>query len=161
MKKTMLILVIGLTVMSTVLTSCAIGPIQALTARRESHRILPMKADVALDSAEVQLNNSPDTGAVRAKAVAEFSLDQNAPNPFNSSTTITYTIPKTSEVRAAVYDMLGRKVKSFGATVHAPGTYSLQWDGSDGVDREVATGVYVFVISADKKSLSKKVVLLK
>ena len=66
-----------------------------------------------------------------------FNLSQNYPNPFNPVTTIEYTIPQSRFVSLKVYDILGREVKTLVRQQKLPGTYKVQFNGS-----ELASGIY-------------------
>ena len=62
----------------------------------------------------------------------------NFPNPFNSSTQITYTIPAGSKVSFEIFDVLGRKVKTFDEGYLEANTYGVRFDAHD-----LASGVYI------------------
>jgi hypothetical protein len=70
------------------------------------------------------------------------ALLQNYPNPFNQSTTITIQLPVQSEVSLAVYDMLGRKIRTLITGFMSPGLFTVRWDGRDANHKELATGIY-------------------
>lgn len=85
-----------------------------------------------------------------------FSLSQNYPNPFNPTTTIKYDIPNTSDVSLVVYDLLGRKVKELVNAKQQAGRYEIQFNASN-----LASGVYIYQLIAEKFISSKKLILLK
>ncbi|MGC8898535.1 MAG: T9SS type A sorting domain-containing protein, partial [Bacteroidota bacterium] len=60
-----------------------------------------------------------------------FALEQNYPNPFNPSTTISFDVPKQSHLRLAIYDVLGRQVKTLVDEEKNPGRYSVTFDASN------------------------------
>ncbi len=76
--------------------------------------------------------------------IPTFELHQNYPNPFSEQTTIRYTLPTETPVTIAIYDILGRRVKTFTQQQLPRGTYQLQWDGTDEAGRKVAYGVYFY-----------------
>lgn len=86
----------------------------------------------------------------------EFSLTQNFPNPFNPVTTIRYNILKEGFVKLAVYDILGRELKSIISGNQKPGTYTVQFDGSD-----LSSGVYFYKLMADGFTETKKMMITK
>jgi photosystem II stability/assembly factor-like uncharacterized protein len=88
----------------------------------------------------------------------EFRLEQNYPNPFNSTTKIGFRVSGlgSSDVRLSVYDMLGREVAVLVNEKKAPGNYEVQFDGSG-----LASGVYVYRLSAGNYVESKRMLLLK
>jgi len=90
-----------------------------------------------------------------------WRLSQNHPNPFNPSTTVEYTIPRTSRVIIAVYNIVGQKVKTLLDAERVPGTYSITWDGTDERAHTVASGVYLYRISAGDYIETKQMVLIK
>lgn len=69
-------------------------------------------------------------------------LEQNYPNPFNPSTTIAYDIAVGGEVRLQVFDLLGREIRTLVAGTQEQGRYTVQWNGTDGAGKPVATGLY-------------------
>ncbi len=70
-------------------------------------------------------------------------LYANTPNPFPSSTTLHFDLYRTEDVRVAVYDLGGRRVRTLMDRAAAPsGRYTLGWDGRDDGGRDVAGGVY-------------------
>lgn len=87
---------------------------------------------------------------------AEYRLAQNYPNPFNPVTTIEYSLPKTSKVKAEVFNVLGQIVKVLVDGEQEPGNYKVRWDGKD-----AASGVYFYRIDADNFSATKRMVLMK
>ena len=86
----------------------------------------------------------------------EYTLYQNYPNPFNPLTTIKYDLPSASNISLIIYDILGRKVKELVNTKQQAGRYEIQFNASN-----LASGVYVYQLIADKYISSKKMILLK
>lgn len=84
------------------------------------------------------------------------SLEQNYPNPFNPTTTIKYSIQTTSDVKIKVYDIIGNEVAILVNEVKEPGNYSVEFNAAS-----LASGVYIYTITADNFFDSKKLILLK
>jgi hypothetical protein len=86
----------------------------------------------------------------------EFRLDQNYPNPFNPITTIQFTVPKHTNVKLQLYDLLGRKVGTLVDEELEPGEYKYIFNASG-----FASGVYFYHMEADRFIQVKKLILLK
>jgi len=71
---------------------------------------------------------------------AEFHLSNAYPNPFNPSTTITYSLPFSSHVLIVIYDLLGREVATLVNDVRMAGSEIITWDGIDKTGQSVASG---------------------
>ena len=90
-----------------------------------------------------------------------FTLHQNFPNPFNPITTLSYDLPKDSDVRLAIFDMLGNEVATLVNTTQEAGFKSVQWDATDSMGIHVSAGVYLYQIQAGEHVQTRKMVLLK
>ncbi|MEA3500806.1 MAG: T9SS type A sorting domain-containing protein, partial [Candidatus Marinimicrobia bacterium] len=93
--------------------------------------------------------------------ISDFKLNQNYPNPFNPTTTIQYQLPKVSDVKITIYNILGEKIHEWNIDKQNAGTYSVVWDGLDKNDRIVSSGTYIYKITAGEFTDSKKLVFLK
>jgi len=91
-----------------------------------------------------------------ASAPNRYSLEQNFPNPFNPSTTISYQLAGNSHVTLRVYDILGREVATLVDENKSAGAYQAKFDGSG-----CASGVYFYRLEAGLFSSVKKFVLMK
>ena len=91
----------------------------------------------------------------------DYGLQQNAPNPFNPETTISYQMPESGRVLLAVYSSLGQEVRTLVDDVQDVGEYTVRWDGRDAVGRQVASGVYFYRMRAGDFSETKRMMLLK
>ena len=100
-------------------------------------------------------------GAAGTTIPKAYSLDQNAPNPFNPNTTIRYGLPKTSFVDLVIYDMLGREVRRLVQEALPAGYHTVVWDGRNSHGLEVASGVYFYQIRSDDFREMKKMTLIK
>ncbi len=85
-----------------------------------------------------------------------FFLNQNFPNPFNPTTTITYGLPGEDHVTAKVYDMLGREVAILFDAQQAAGTHQLSFDAS-----RLPSGIYIYTVRAGGIEISKHMTLIK
>lgn len=85
-----------------------------------------------------------------------FNLYNNYPNPFNPSTKIIFDVAKTRNVKIAVYDLLGRNVKTIVNEVLQPGKYEYRFDASS-----LASGIYYYRMETDVYSDTKKMMLIK
>jgi len=61
----------------------------------------------------------------------------------------------------SVYNVLGQKVKTLVDEVQPPGTYSVQWDGSNSSGYTVASGVYFYRLERGSEQTTLKMVFLK
>jgi hypothetical protein len=85
----------------------------------------------------------------------EYALRQAYPNPFNPSTTIKYELPKSSEVRLIVFDMLGREVSVLVNERRDAGVHEVKFDG-----RGLSSGVYFYRLQAGDFVQTKKLLLM-
>ncbi len=92
----------------------------------------------------------------------KFSLSQNYPNPFNPSTTIKYSIPRSTEYYSVqqttlkIYDVLGREVATLVNERQKPGNYEVKFNATN-----LVSGVYLYQLKAGSFTESKKMLLLK
>jgi endo-1,4-beta-xylanase len=86
----------------------------------------------------------------------KFSLNENYPNPFNPTTNIEFSIPKSEFVTLKVYNILGEEVAALVSEKLAAGSYKYDWDASG-----LASGVYLYRIQAGKFVETKKMLLLR
>ena len=85
-----------------------------------------------------------------------FVLSQNFPNPFNPTTTISFSLPSTSMVSLTIFDILGRKIATIvDNEIMAAGNYSKQWNAL-----EFSSGIYFYRLQAGQFSEIKKLILL-
>jgi len=91
----------------------------------------------------------------------EFGLRQNYPNPFNPVTTIQYALPKASDVKIEIYNILGQRVRMLVNEHQDPGYKMVHWDGKDDRGVEVSSGIYLYRIQAGDFEKCKKMTLLK
>jgi hypothetical protein len=91
-----------------------------------------------------------------------FRLGQNFPNPFNAATRIPFALPRASTVTLEIYDILGRKVRTLlDRRPMTAGSHTVQWDGTSGDDKPVASGIYLLRIRTDDATGTRKMILLK
>jgi hypothetical protein len=90
-----------------------------------------------------------------------YLVGGNYPNPFNPSTTISYTVEQPSDIRLDVFDIRGRRVATLADRFHSQGIYHVQWDGVDSRGRVLASGVYFYRMKAENYSVTRKMILLK
>jgi len=87
-----------------------------------------------------------------------FTLQQNYPNPFAKSTTISYKLNKQSEVSIKIYDILGKEVRTFSAKTQGSGVHNVIWDGRDNFGEKIAFGVYIYQLQTKESIMAKKMV---
>jgi Secretion system C-terminal sorting domain len=85
-----------------------------------------------------------------------YILDQNFPNPFNPTTTITYTVPEESSVVLRVFDAFGREVRTLIDRAHPEGSYVVEFNA-----RDLPSGTYLYTLETDRVMLKRRMVLLK
>ena len=98
-----------------------------------------------------------------------FELSQNFPNPFNPTTTIRFAVPRTSRVTVAIYNLLGQRVRTLFSGQKPPGWHSITWDGTNDAGLGVASGIYIYRMTAvstensgkEEFSRIRKMILLK
>jgi len=84
------------------------------------------------------------------------ALEQNYPNPFNPKTVVSCRLSVASNVKLAVYDLLGREVEVLIDEYEAPGTYSATWDATG-----KASGIYFYRLRAGAFTDAKRMLLLR
>ena len=96
-----------------------------------------------------------------SKVPTSFSLSQNYPNPFNPSTTISFGLPTESLVTLRIYDMMGREVKTLVNDNRKAGTYEMKWNGDNNSGQNVASGMYLYKVTAGNFVQVKKMLFIK
>ena len=86
----------------------------------------------------------------------EFLLSQNFPNPFNSSSIIKYSIPKSSQVTLKIFNTLGQEIETLVNEEKPVGTYELNWNAAN-----LPSGVYFYRLQAGDFVQTRKMILLK
>ena len=97
----------------------------------------------------------------------KFILEPNAPNPFNPETTIKFRLPVASRVSLKVYNILGQEVTTLIDRSLDGGFHQAVWNGLNKYNQSVASGIYIYRLTAvsadgkDKFTQTRKMILLK
>jgi oligosaccharide 4-alpha-D-glucosyltransferase len=120
--------------------------------------VLYVKIDASTDSSySLEIDSLNVTGTKGSSgAPSGYKLNQNFPNPFNPSTTLSYELASRSLVRLRIYDVLGREVATLVNGEEGAGSYTAVFDG-----RGLTSGVYFYVLTAGSFRKTREMVLLK
>jgi hypothetical protein len=101
-----------------------------------------------------------ETNAIVAP-LGSLSLDQNYPNPFNPTTTISFVLPERGDVVLSIFDVAGALVSTLVEKPLEEGLNEFTWDGKDSYGNPVGSGIYFYRLKVGKKTITKKMLLLK
>lgn len=94
-----------------------------------------------------------------------YVLHGNYPNPFNPMTTLLYDMPELGEVQIEIYNVLGKKLRTFVDGMQPAGRHTLVWDAKDDSGTHVTSGIYFVRMYAKGKGkpvvMTQKVMLMK
>jgi pectate lyase len=108
-------------------------------------------------------DHTPPT-AVRENTLGipvQFALNQNFPNPFNPSTTISYDLPRDTHVNLTVYDIEGRVVSTLVKCIQSAGTYKENWEAVDYNGRQLPSGIYFCRFQTDSYTETMKMMFMR
>ncbi len=90
------------------------------------------------------------------RLIKYYSLDPAYPNPFNPTTTIEFSIPRTEFVTVKVYNLVGHEITTLINDELFTGNYSIKWDGS-----HQPSGLYFVQIESGSFIQTRKMMLVK
>jgi hypothetical protein len=86
----------------------------------------------------------------------QFELSQNYPNPFNPSTTIRFSLPKETQLKINIYNMLGELVETLAEGTYEAGYHKVTFDAS-----ALPSGAYIYRIESSEFVQVRKMILIK
>jgi hypothetical protein len=93
---------------------------------------------------------------VKLNKIIDFEINQNFPNPFNPTTTISYSIAEESFIQLKIFDVLGKEIKTLVNEKMPVGKYKIDFNAG-----ELNSGIYFYRIQARDFIQSKKMILIK
>jgi len=107
-------------------------------------------------------------GPAQITSIEELSFKQKSfylspayPNPFNPTTTISYSLSQSGYMELAVYDIMGKKVKTLVKGFESPGSYSVVWDGLNERGEQTASGLFLYRLTTKAAIQTEKMILLR
>lgn len=91
----------------------------------------------------------------------EFLLEQNHPNPFNSSTMISFYLPKSTQISLHIFDSLGRLIYTFVDQRLPQGSYNFVWNGINNEGMPMPSGLYFYKLKTLEFNSVRKLLLIK
>lgn len=85
-----------------------------------------------------------------------LTLSQNAPNPFNPTTSIRFALPSAGATTLTIFNIAGQRVATLVDGPLSAGFHTITWDA-----RDYASGVYLYRLTSGDHSESRKMILLK
>lgn len=85
----------------------------------------------------------------------------NYPNPFNPTTTLSFSLPAEMVCNLEIYNVRGQKVKTLLNENKMAGRHSIVWDGKDDNGRSVSSGVYFYRLTTPNRTHISKMLLMK
>jgi len=85
--------------------------------------------------------NAP-TGVTERTPVVDYTLAQNAPNPFSADTRLSYILPQAARVEIDVYDVAGHRVRALVREDEGAGLHNAVWNGFDDAGTPAPSGLY-------------------
>lgn len=88
-------------------------------------------------------------------------LERNYPNPFNPTTTLSFSLPSEMVCKLEIYNVRGQKVKTLLNESLQSGRHTIVWDGKDAHGRSVSSGVYFYRLDTPNRTQTSKMLLMK
>ncbi|MBK7865852.1 MAG: T9SS type A sorting domain-containing protein [Ignavibacteriales bacterium] len=86
----------------------------------------------------------------------KFELNQNFPNPFNPTTSISFSLPVSGVVSLKVYNTMGEEVATLVNETREAGSYEIKFDAT-----KITSGIYFYTLTSGEFKMTKKLVLMK
>ncbi|MDI3504038.1 MAG: serine protease [Candidatus Cloacimonadota bacterium] len=102
---------------------------------------------------------TPNTDAV--SDVLSTTLNSAYPNPFNPTTTLSFSLQNAGEVSLVIYNQKGQKVRSLIHETMPSGKHQIVWNGKDDNGRQVSSGLYFYRMKSGKYSSTRKMIMMK
>ena len=119
---------------------------------------------IEIKPSSLAFDENPDaitTDDAKLDIPTQYQLDQCYPNPFNPSTLIRYSLPRTTRIRLAVYDLRGQLAATLVDGVQNAGHHSYLWKAVDTEGRPLASGIYFYRLQAGSYEKSYRMLLVR
>ncbi|HPM03852.1 MAG TPA: FlgD immunoglobulin-like domain containing protein, partial [Candidatus Cloacimonadota bacterium] len=93
--------------------------------------------------------------------VNKTALNGNYPNPFNPSTSISFSLKNNSKVKIAIYNVKGELVKELLDKNMQAGKHSIVWDGKNTNHKTVSAGIYLLRMISNDYQSTRKMIMIK
>lgn len=109
------------------------------------------------------IGGGDDDGGEGAQIFKESDAIQasNAPNPFNPTTTITYTLKEPGQVSVKVYNTQGQLIRTLVDAHASQGSHSVVWDGLNEKGEHVSSGMYFYKVTSANETVTERMMLMK
>jgi hypothetical protein len=101
------------------------------------------------------------TTDVPGSAPTEFTLARPSPNPARGSLTLRYALPRQANVRLAIFDIAGRRVRELRSGTEPRGSHAIDWDLRDERGAPVGVGTYFARLEVERRALTQKVMTVR
>ncbi|MFZ1684549.1 MAG: T9SS type A sorting domain-containing protein, partial [Candidatus Zixiibacteriota bacterium] len=91
----------------------------------------------------------------------QYALGQNYPNPFNPTTQISYDLPVAGYARLEIFNLLGRRVAVIVDAFQQAGSHTVEWNSKDDAGHAVSSGIYLYRLTVNDYSSTRKMLLMK
>jgi hypothetical protein len=115
--------------------------------------LMLMTIDRLLDIGNNRIFEDDNTGTLQPEWIL---LHPAFPNPFNSTTRLTFELTNPQVISLGIYDVNGAKIADFGVKSYTNGFHSLNWDASN-----LPTGTYIFRLKSRVRLVTDRVVLVR
>lgn len=126
------------------------GDVHGLMIGGQQFYIDDVCASIASNVADVPLGGS-----------RKIQLNDNFPNPFNPSTTLSYSLERSARVNLSIIDVAGRRVATLVDGTVSAGEHRVMWRGCTDDGRSVASGMYFVRLQGDGETAVRKIALQK
>ena len=141
-----------------------IGFVQGIGTSNAPHNYTFIDTKLSAGTYAYRLKQIDNSGAFKYSQESEviievpfiFTLGQNFPNPFNPSTQIDFSIPRSSHVTLKIYDVLGKEVATLVEGARVAGTYTATWNAQN-----YPSGIYFYRFKAGSYTMTRKLILLR
>ena len=117
--------------------------------------------DIMIDAETGDLITGIDSERLCEEVPVSFELHQNYPNPFNPETSIQFGVPQKELIQLRILDLLGREVTILVDKTLSPGSYKVDWNGTDAIGKKVGSGLYLYELRAGSFKQVRRMLMLK
>lgn len=145
---------VDLDTMITIWDSLSVQKFEFVTGKRPRKLTIDPDDWVLKEIREIKYNDI-------SRIPETLKLEQNSPNPFDSSTIIRYGIPAPGSIKIEIFDTGGTLVFNHRDPAVESGFHQFIWDGLNNYGEMVPSGIYFYQISHELSSLSRKMLLVR